>query len=87
MRLRTAILALACATACLADTLTLRNGQVVQGTYMGGTARTVKMQVDDTVKTYDVTDIASLQFTRAGAHGIRRAAMPARRQLDSAEHI
>jgi len=63
MRLRTAILALACAAACWADTLTLRNGQVVQGTYMGGTARTVKMQVDDTVKTYDVTDIATLQFT------------------------
>jgi hypothetical protein len=63
MRLSTAILMLACATACLADTLTLRNGQVVQGTYMGGTARTVKMQVDDTVKTYDVTDIATLQFT------------------------
>jgi hypothetical protein len=63
MILRTAILALACAAACPADTLTLRNGQVVQGTYMGGTARTVKMQVEDTVKTYDVTDIATLQFT------------------------
>ncbi len=52
-----------CATACPADTLTLRDGQVVQGTYMGGTARTVKMQVDDTIKTYDVTDAATLQFT------------------------
>jgi hypothetical protein len=30
---------------------------------MGGTARTVKMQVDDAVKTYDVTDVATLQFT------------------------
>jgi hypothetical protein len=57
---------MACAAACLADTLTLRNGQVVQGTYMGGTARTVKMQVDDTAKTYDVTDIATLQFTPPG---------------------
>src|ERR1039458_7942747 len=70
MRFGTAILALslamACAAACLADTLTLRNGQVVQGTYMGGTARTVKMQVDDTAKTYDVTDIATLQFTPPG---------------------
>jgi hypothetical protein len=47
----------------MADSLTLRNGQVVQGIYMGGTARTVKMQVDDTVKTYDVTDVATLQFT------------------------
>jgi hypothetical protein len=63
MRFGTAILALACATACLADTLTLRDGQVVQGTYMGGTARTIKIQVDDTVKTYDVTDVATLQFT------------------------
>ncbi|HTT66241.1 MAG TPA: hypothetical protein VMG35_30530 [Bryobacteraceae bacterium] len=63
MHLRTAILALAWATACLADTLTLRSGQVIQGTYMGGTARTVKMQQDDTVKSYDVTDIATLQFT------------------------
>jgi|SRR5580698_6975305 hypothetical protein len=67
MRLRTTILALAlalaCAAACRPDTLTLRNGQIVQGTYMGGTARTVKMQVNDDVKTYDVTDIATLQFT------------------------
>jgi hypothetical protein len=63
MILRTAILALACAAACPADTLTLRNGQVVLGTYMGGTARTVKMQVNDTLKTYDVSDIATLQFT------------------------
>jgi hypothetical protein len=63
MRLRIAILAVACAAACLADTLTLRSGQVIQGTYMGGTARTVKMQVDETVKTYDVTEIASLEFT------------------------
>jgi hypothetical protein len=63
MRLSIVILGLACAAAGWADTLTLRDGQVVQGTYMGGTARTVKMQVDDTVKTYDVTDIATLQFT------------------------
>ena len=63
MRFGTAILALACATACLADTLTLRDGRVVQGTYMGGTARTIKIQVDDTMKTYDVTDVATLQFT------------------------
>jgi len=64
MRFGTAILALACAaTACLADTLTLRDGHVVQGTYMGGTARTIKFQVDDAIKTYDVTDVATLQFT------------------------
>jgi len=63
MRFGTAILALACAAACPADSLTLRDGQVVQGTYMGGTARTIKIQVDDSMKTYDVTDVATLQFT------------------------
>jgi hypothetical protein len=63
MRLRTAILAITCAMACSADTLTLRDGQVVHGIYMGGTARTIKIQVDDTVKTYDVTDVSTLQFT------------------------
>jgi hypothetical protein len=57
---------LAFATAAFSDTLTLRNGQVVNGTYMGGTARTVKMEVGDAIKTYDVSDIATLQFT-AGA--------------------
>jgi len=71
MRLHSAIpalpLAIAFATACLADTLTLRNGEVVQGTYVGGSARTVKMQVDDTEKTYDVTDISTLQFTPPAA--------------------
>jgi hypothetical protein len=83
MHLRTAILtsllAMSCAAACRADTLTLRNGQVIQGTYMGGTARTVKMQVDDTVKTYEVTDIATLQFT-APAPPASTALPPGHRQ-------
>lgn len=63
MRFPIAIWALVCATACLADSLTLRNGKVVEGTYLGGTARTVNMQVDDATKTFDVTDVAGLQFT------------------------
>jgi hypothetical protein len=98
MHLRTAILGLACAAACLADSLTLRNGQVVQGTYMGGTARTVKMQVDDTVKTYDVTDVATLQFTppaptastthpTSGGHAAAAGAAVRKAPVDSPEHI
>ncbi len=74
MRLGTAVLALACAAGVRADTLTLRDNQVVKGTYMGGTARTIKMQVDDTVKTYDVTDVASLQFTAPGPVAANSAA-------------
>jgi hypothetical protein len=63
MRFATVLCALAFATAGFGDTLTLRNGQVVTGTYMGGTARTVKMEVGDAIKTYDVSDISTLQFT------------------------
>jgi hypothetical protein len=62
MRFATVLCALAFATAGFGDTLTLRNGQVITGTYMGGTARTVKMEVGDAIKTYDVSDIATLQF-------------------------
>ena len=78
MRLGTAILALASAAACLGDTLKLRDGRVIQGTYMGGTARTIKMQVDDTVKTYDVSDAVSLQFTPPAP--APSATVPTRRQ-------
>jgi hypothetical protein len=64
---------------------------------MGGTARTVKMQVDDTVKTYDVTDVATLQFTPpaptaatphppAGGHAAARAAVP-KAPVDSPQRI
>ena len=77
-------LALACATACLADTLTLRDGRVVQGTYMGGTARTVKMQVEDSVKTYDVTDVATLQFTPPAAAASARSRPGGRLARDTA---
>ncbi len=45
-----------------ADTLTLRNGKTVQGTYLGGTARQIRMAVGDRVETYDVSEVAGLQF-------------------------
>lgn len=55
-------LALLCAV-CPADTLTLRNGKVVHGTFVGGTARTVDMQIEDSNKTFDITDISGIEFT------------------------
>ena len=63
MRFATVLCVLAFATAAFSDTLTLRNGQVVNGTYMGGTARTIKMEVGDAIKTYEVSDVVPLQFT------------------------
>ncbi len=45
-----------------ADTLTLKNGRVMNGTYLGGSAREVRMDMGDHVETIPVERIATLQF-------------------------
>ena len=62
MFLRVTIIVLAMASFGLADTLTLRSGQIVRGEYLGGDARHVKMAVGDRVETYLVDDVSDLQF-------------------------
>ncbi|MCL5744042.1 MAG: hypothetical protein M1541_08960 [Acidobacteria bacterium] len=62
MRKSQLVLLMLCASVGFADTLTLRNGQVINGTYLGGTARQIKMEVGDRIVNYEVSDIASLQF-------------------------
>lgn len=55
-----------------ADTLTLRNGRVVEGTYLGGDARQVRMLTGgDKVESFEVSEIATLSF---GAGGVTPAA-------------
>lgn len=51
-----------CATAS-ADTINLRSGDTVQGTYLGGTARQIRVDVNGTIQTYDVGQIQSVVFT------------------------
>ena len=62
MRLIYAGIALACATLGFADTITLKSGRVINGTYLGGTARTVRVDDGVNVRTVDVTDIARIEF-------------------------
>jgi len=45
-----------------ADTITLKNGNVVNGNYLGGTARTVRVEVGDNIQTLDVSDISRIEF-------------------------
>lgn len=52
-------------TAAFSDTLTLKDGRVVTGTYLGGTARQIKMEVGDGIQTFEVDRVASLQFQGA----------------------
>ncbi len=46
----------------LADTLTLKDGRTIQGSYIGGDTRNVRMLVDGNVQSFDVSSTQSLQF-------------------------
>ena len=62
MRIIFAGIVLVCATLGFADTVTLRSGRVINGTYLGGTARTVRVDEGANVRTIDVSDILRIQF-------------------------
>jgi hypothetical protein len=62
MFLRVSTVLMAIAALGVADTLTLRSGQVVRGEYVGGDARHIKMAVGDRVETYSVEDVSDLAF-------------------------
>jgi len=50
-----------------ADTLYLKNGTVVGGTYLGGTARQVRMDLGDRVASYDLADVTKIEFQSVSA--------------------
>ncbi len=62
MRLIPLAIALALATAGFADTVTLRSGRVIHGTYLGGTARQLRVDTGDRVETLDVGDVVRIEF-------------------------
>jgi len=62
MRLISIGIAIALAGTGYADTVTLRSGRVVQGTYLGGSARQVRVAVGDQIQTLDVEDISRIEF-------------------------
>src|SRR6185436_17724694 len=49
-------------TACMADTITLKSGRVLNGTYLGGSAREVRVDVGDQIQTVNVSDISRIEF-------------------------
>jgi hypothetical protein len=63
MRLIYAGIALAFATIGFADTITLKNGGVINGTFLGGTARSVRIDDGQNVRTLDVGDILRIEFS------------------------
>jgi hypothetical protein len=62
MQLRMALMIAAAVSIASADTITLRDGRTVEGSYLGGTARQVRLAVGDAIQTFDVSNIRSIQF-------------------------
>ncbi|HXJ44840.1 MAG TPA: hypothetical protein VNH18_36470 [Bryobacteraceae bacterium] len=50
------------ATSAWADRLTLKTGTVVNGSYLGGTSRQVRMEVDGQVQNYEIDQVRSISF-------------------------
>lgn len=48
--------------AALADTLILKDGRNITGTYLGGNARQIRMEVGDGIQTFEIERITSIQF-------------------------
>jgi hypothetical protein len=46
-----------------ADTLTLRNGRQIQGIFLGGSPREVKIDLGDRIQTLNLDEIARIDFT------------------------
>jgi hypothetical protein len=72
-------------TALFADTITLKNGRVINGTYLGGTARQVKVEVGDRIETLDVSDVSRIEFRGTSSTTAMEEQRPTLRHTESAE--
>ena len=63
--------------AMAADTVTLKNGRVITGTYLGGSPREVKLNAGDQIQTLDVADLVRIQFGAASERHEGRASTDA----------
>lgn len=73
MRILSAFLLLA--SLALGDSITFRDGHTVDGSFLGGDARSIRVAVGDRVETYAVSDIARISF--AGSAPAASAVEPA----------
>lgn len=64
------LLSLLTGTALLsADTLVLRNGTRVNGSFMGGDTRTIRFATSNQITSYNLNDIESIRFSGGGPAG------------------
>jgi hypothetical protein len=85
MRYFHVLLTFAAASLGFADTLYMKDGRVVAGTYLGGTARQVRMEVGNQVESYDLTDVSKIEFQSAAPAPSRRDVQ--RREVEPQERV
>lgn len=64
-----------------ADSLALKDGRFLSGTYLGGSTTTVRFLVGDRVETYPIASVDRIRFGDPGP-----ASVPGRAGLDSSPH-
>jgi len=69
--------------AMAADTITLKDGRVVSGTFLGGSPRQITVETDRRIETLDVANIVSIQFGLAASPSAdtRQTVLPAGTKL------
>jgi len=77
MLYRTAACAVLVAIGLTADTIVLRSGKTIEGTYLGGDARRVRVAVADEVQSLAVDEISQIRFgTQSAAAAKAKPAAP-----------
>jgi hypothetical protein len=85
MRKSALLLALAPSILCFGDTLTLKTGENVEGTYLGGTARVLRLEINGQVQSFDVANVVGLQFAN-GSFGQTNQGQPNPSQFSSSSN-
>ncbi|MEO8131775.1 MAG: hypothetical protein ABJF23_03705 [Bryobacteraceae bacterium] len=60
-----------------ADTLTLRDGRTIQGTFLDGTSRQIRMAVDNRVESFYINEVADLKFGSGSSNSAPAPPAPA----------
>ena len=81
-----AVLALSFAvTGAWADRLTLKSGNTVNGAYLGGNSRQIRMEVNGEIQTFEIEQVQSLDFFESAP--AQPQAQPARPQTQLAPRV
>ena len=50
-----------------ADTLVLKSGRTIEGDYLGGTTRTIRMQVGEKTESFNISNVSEIRFGAAAS--------------------